>query len=173
MSRVQNYLDFKWGFMGVRTSEENDLKVGTNNIGNHFNGILDELRFYEYALSSQEVNSVALNGTMKFQTSTVSVPPVIELISLSPRQNGSLTVTGKLISKDSENPSVTIYYGKENGGFEFANWEYSVQVNAGQPIPIGEFNATVNGLIPGEKYFFRAYAQSADGEDWSVEHQKL
>ena len=88
--------------MGVRTSEENDLKVGTNNIGNHFNGILDELRFYEYALSSQEVNSVALNGTMKFQTSTVSVPPVIELISLSPRQNGSLTVTGKLISKDSE-----------------------------------------------------------------------
>ena len=45
---------------------------------------------------------------------------------------------------------------KENGGFEFANWEYSVLVNAGQPIPIGEFNATVNGLIPGEKYFFRS-----------------
>ena len=22
-------------------------------------------------------------------------------------------------------------------------------------------------MIPGEKYFFRAYAQSADGEDWS------
>ena len=32
---------------------------------------------------------------------------------------------------------------------------------------LGEFNATVSGLTAGETYYFRAFATSADGTDWS------
>ena len=47
MNKVQSYLDFKWGFMGVNTSEGNDLRVGTDDNGNHFDGYIDELRLPE------------------------------------------------------------------------------------------------------------------------------
>ncbi|MBT7650562.1 MAG: hypothetical protein HN553_06280, partial [Opitutae bacterium] len=167
MQEVQDYLDYKWGFMGVNTSEANDFRIGTDENGNHFSGIIDEVRLYEHSLSSQEINSIALNGTMKFQTSMFAVPPVVEIVSLVPQLNGTALITGNLVSKDSNNPTVTLYYGTENGGFDTGAWDNFVQVSSGQPLELGEFNATVTGLIPGETYYFRTFAQSADGEDWS------
>ena len=153
--------------MGIDTSDANDLIIGTNEDGIHLSGIIDEFRIYENSLSSQEVNSIALNGTMKFETSNVAVPPVVEIVSLQPLANSSVQITGNLVSKDSNNPVVTIYYGTKNEGYDHSKWENSVQVNAGQSIGVGEFNATIQGLIPGETYYFRTFAQSQDGEDWS------
>ena len=58
--------------------------VGTNENGNHFNGLIDEVRLYEKDLSSNEMASIFLNGTMRFQTSAVSLPPVVEVSSITP-----------------------------------------------------------------------------------------
>ena len=122
---------------------------------------------YEYSLSTLDVNSIALNGTMKFQTSTIPIPPVVEILNLTPGTNGSAQITGDLVSKDSNNPSVQIYYGNEDGGFDISNWDSWVDVSSGNPLGLGEFNQTISGLIPGETYFFKAFASSSDGEDWS------
>ncbi|MBT7649966.1 MAG: hypothetical protein HN553_03210, partial [Opitutae bacterium] len=167
VNRVYSYLSYKWGFMGVNTSSQNDLRVGTDENGNHFNGIIDEIRLYEHSLSSEEVNSIALNGTMKFQTSSVALPPVVEITTLIAEANGSAIITGNLISKDSNLPTVRVYYGNENGGFDTSNWDSWVDVSSGNPLNLGEFNASVSGLTPGETYYFRTFATSADGVDWS------
>ena len=167
VNRVYSYLSFKWGLMGVNTSAQNDFQVGTDSSGNHFNGIIDEIRLYDHSLSTEEVNSIALNGTMKFQTSSVALPPVVEITSLSAESNGSVIITGNLISKDSNLPTVRVYYGNENAGFDLSAWDNWVDVSSGNPLALGEFNASVTGLNPGETYYFRTFASSVDGEDWS------
>ena len=167
VNRVYSYLSFKWGLMGVNTSAQNDFQVGTDSSGNHFNGIIDEIRLYDHSLSTEEVNSIALNGTMKFQTSSVALPPVVEITALSAESNGSVIITGNLISKDSNLPTVRVYYGNENAGFDLSAWDNWVDVSSGNPLALGEFNASVTGLNPGETYYFRTFASSVDGEDWS------
>ena len=69
---------------------------------------------------------------------------------------------------DQNDPVVRIYYGLEDGGFSQQDWNNSfVDVNGGSPVVLGDFNLTITGLTPGERYYFRAFAQSADGVDWS------
>ena len=99
-SAVEQYLGFKWGLKTLNTSNLNDFRIGTDDNGDHFAGVIDEVRLYEYALSSQDINSIALNGTMKFQTSSVALPPVVEIVQITPEANGSAIITGNLISKD-------------------------------------------------------------------------
>ena len=166
-SAVEQYLGFKWGLKTLNTSSLNDFRIGTDDNGDHFAGVIDEVRLYEYALSSQDINSIALNGTMKFQTSSVALPPVVEIVQITPEANGSAIITGNLISKDSNFPTVRVYYGNENGGFDSSKWDSFVDVSSGNPLNLGEFNASITGLSPGETYFFRTFAISADGEDWS------
>ena len=91
----------------------------------------------------------------------------VEIISISPNQNSSVMVTGKLTGKDLNEPMVTVYYGNENGGFDKNGWDNSIEVAGGQSVGLGEFNATIDGLIPGQNYYFRTFAESDDGEDWS------
>ena len=105
---------------------------------------------------------------MVFTTSSTAQPPVVELSEVVAQPNASVTVIGELVSKDLTNPTIRIYYGLEDGGFSANDWNHSfVDVNGGAPVSLGDFNATISGLVPGLRYYFRALAQSADGMDWS------
>ena len=104
---------------------------------------------------------------MVFTTSSVAQPPIVEVSGVVALPNASVSVIGELVRKDVLNPVVRIYYGLEDGGFDFSDWNNTfVEVNNGNPVTLGEFNATITGLIPGSRHF-RAFAQSADGTDWS------
>ena len=102
----------------INTGDQYDFRVGTNENGNHFNGMIDEVRLYEKDLSSNEMASIFLNGTMRFQTSAVSLPPVSRFRVLPPAGGGTATVTGDLVAFDSTQPVVRIYWGNEDGGYE-------------------------------------------------------
>ena len=93
---------------------------------------------------------------MVFTTSSTAQPPVVELSAIIPEANASVTVVGELVSKDLNNPNIRIYYGLEDGGFNPVDWNNSfVDVNGGNTVAIGEFNASVTGLIPGQRYYFK------------------
>ena len=48
--------------------------------------------------------------------------------------------------------------------YDFSDWNNTfVEVNNGNPVTLEEFNATITGLTPGLRYYFRAFAQSDDG----------
>ena len=153
----------------IATAEANDLLIGTNSGGNHLSGVIDEFRLYEVGLSSNDVMSIFLDGTMMFTTSATAQPPVVELSKIVAEANASVTVIGELVSKDLTNPVVRVYYGLEDGGFNPIDWNNSfVLVDGGSPVQLGEFNATISGLVPGSRYYFRAFAESVDGQDWST-----
>ena len=129
----------------INTGDQYDFRVGTNENGNHFNGMIDEVRLYEKDLSSNEMASIFLNGTMRFQTSAVSLPPVVEVSSITPAGGGTATVTGDLVAFDSTQPVVRIYWGNEDGGYDVANWDNSVEVAGGSPQGLG--NSTQRSLV--------------------------
>ena len=151
----------------VHTGSTNDLVIGTNEGGNHLNGIVDELRIYDRGLSQIEVKSIALDGTIAFRTSSVPRPPAVEIIDLQAEANATVSIRAELTSKDENLPSVSIFYGRSDGGFDSNAWEHNQTLFGGNTVPLGEFNGSISGLIPGEKYYFRVFAESADGTDWS------
>ena len=151
----------------VKTGNEYDVTIGTNVEGNHLHGVIDEVRIYDRGLAAIDIRSLALGGTIEFKTSAIPSPPSVEILSIQAEANATVQITAELTEKDENLPSVSIYYGRNDGGFEASQWEHNQSLFGGTPVNLGEFNATVSGLIPGEKYFFRVFAESMDGTDWS------
>ncbi len=151
----------------VKTGSDRDLVIGTNQEGNHFSGLMDEVRLYDRGLSKIEVKSIALDGTIAFTTSSVPRPPSVEIIEATPELNATVRIRGELTGKDEYFPSVSVYYGKSDGGFDPDKWDDHQSLFGGSVIELGEFNSTISGLEPGEKYYFRILAESPDGSDWS------
>ncbi len=181
-AKVEAYLARKWGLASVldpahlyadlsareiNTVADRDLSIGGISDNEKFSGTLDEIKIYDRGLSSAEIAMLYLDGSVKFTTSSTAQPPVVELNRYQAEQNNSVTIVGELSSVDQNNPTITIYYGSQDHGFELSDWEGNISVNNGSIVSTGEFNATISGLVPGEKYFFRAYAESEDGSDWS------
>ena len=109
-----------------------------------------------------------LNGSVQFDSSSNRQPPVVELYQALPESNVSARIFGELTNIDEENPVVTIYYGLSDGGLSVDGWDSNLTLNGGSPLPAGTFEANISNLVPGERYFFRAFAESADGSDWST-----
>ncbi|MDA0343881.1 MAG: hypothetical protein O3B07_06795, partial [Verrucomicrobia bacterium] len=182
---IEGYLAHKWGLTSnldpshpssvlslsetqIKTSVDRDVTIGGSLSGENFSGTLDEIKIYDRGLSAAEVGTLFLDGTVKFTTTTTRQPPVVELYDALPDSNDSVVLLGELTNVDQENPIVTIYYGSSDGGLSADNWENNITINGGNPLPAGQFQATIDGLSPGERYYFRAYAVSTDGADWST-----
>ena len=106
----------------IATGDSRDLIIGTNAAQNHFEGVVDEVRIYECGLTRNEIKSLFLDGTMVFTTSSVAQPPIVEVSGVVALPNASVSVIGELVRKDVSNPVVRIYYGLEDGGFDFSDW---------------------------------------------------
>ena len=119
----------------IATGDSRDLMIGTNAAQNHFEGVVDEVRIYERGLTRNEIKSLFLDGTMVFTTSSVAQPPIVEVSGVVALPNASVSVIGELVRKDVSNPVVRIYYGLEDGGFDFSDWNNTfVEVNNGNPV---------------------------------------
>ena len=57
----------------LNTQAQDDLMIGSNPSGNHFNGVVDDLRIYSRVFPPIEVQSIALDGTIRFTTASVLV----------------------------------------------------------------------------------------------------
>ena len=100
----------------LNTQAQVDLMIGSNPSGNHFNGVVDDLRIYDRGLSPIEIQSIALNGTIRFTTASVARPPEVEIVQLTPEANGTVLVTAKLTNKDESLPVISIFYGRTEFG---------------------------------------------------------
>ena len=67
---------------------------------------------------------------------------MVELTGYQPEANNSVTLLGELSSVDQNNPTIHIYYGSKDYGFELDGWEENFSVNNGNSVSVGEFNVT-------------------------------
>jgi hypothetical protein len=75
--------------------------------------------------------------------------------------NGAITAVG------AGNPTVTVYWGDNDGGQVVGNWDYSSSpTSPSQPQGAVSFYLDISGLIPGSTYYFSAKAVNVDGTSW-------
>ena len=76
----------------------------------------------------------------------------------------SADLGGALTAFNADPASVTLFWGRADGGTNAANWEGSATL-AG--VNLGAFAATATGLFPGTNYFYRCRAVNPYGEAWA------
>ena len=151
----------------IKTAKSRFITIGSSLSGEAYEGTIDEVKIYNRGLSASEIAILFLDGSVRFKTSENQKPPVVELLEHLPVSSHEVIITGNVKSYDENPPTVRIFYGTEDHGFDLNAWEHNYSVNQGNTLSVGVFNATIPGLIQGETYFFRAFAESADGSDWS------
>ena len=90
--QIEGYLAHKWNLnsklpvehlyqdlssRSIDTLPLRDLTIGGNDPSSKFSGTIDEVRIYERSLSSSEIATLYLDGTIRFQTSDSAQPPKI------------------------------------------------------------------------------------------------
>lgn len=106
--------------------------------------------------SAYSVNEWSIFGAVS--AASVAVLPATSITSHSAILSGQITATGGLV------PSVTVYYGIQDGGTNGSAWTTSVALGA----TAGAFSTPVGGLIPQTPYFFTVMASNAAGVSWTT-----
>jgi hypothetical protein len=92
-------------------------------------------------------------------TITISAASGVEATTAT--LNGNVTVTG------GENPTVTVYWGDNDGEQVAGNWDHSSAPNSpSQPQGVAAFYLNVNSLPTGTNIYFSAKATNSGGTGW-------
>ena len=141
--------------------------AGTNN---GFGGRLDEFAVWAGFLTPAEISTLAagapatdLSGA-NTDLADVRVTPAT-LVTAS-----TATLSGNVTDVGIGAPTVTIYYGDEDGGQIEGAWDSPVTLAGTQSA---EFFLNVTGLLPATTYFFGANATNAGGTRWTSETESF
>ncbi|RKY10080.1 MAG: hypothetical protein DRP66_00630 [Planctomycetota bacterium] len=88
---------------------------------------------------------------------TVINAPAASITSNSARLNGEVTDNGN------EDPTVTVYWGDNDGGTTPGNWDNADTIGTQGST----FYDDISSLSPETTYYFRAYAVNSMGGDWA------
>ena len=91
-------------------------------------------------------------------------PPAVENIAAEDVMAFQATVGGRISTTGGQVPQVTVYYGTTDGGMNAAAWQHSVQLGGMSR----DFSATLDGLSPGNAYYFRSFAENTLGSAWAT-----
>ena len=137
--------------------------AGTNN---GFGGRIDEFSVWASFLTPAEIATLAsgapatdLSGA-NTDLANLNVTPAGAITSSSATLNGMVTDEGI------GSPTITIFYGDEDGGQNEGSWDRSVTLPGTQT---GDFSTNVTGLLPATTHYFGAKASNAGGTSWSSE----
>lgn len=141
--------------------------AGTNN---GFGGRIDEFAVWGSFLTPAEIASLASGApATDFDGSNpdlanLEVSPATGVTSSSANLNGAVTDIG--IGA----PTVTIYYGDEDGGQDEGVWDNAITLPGTQS---GNFSTSVISLLPATTYYFGAKADNAGGSRWTAETESF
>jgi len=67
----------------------------------------------------------------------------------------------------SEEATLWVYYGPQDGGTVKGNWQQAILVAVNTNFNPVSLSTTLNGLAPGTTYYYRFYATNSSGEAWA------
>ena len=141
--------------------------AGTNN---GFGGRIDEFAVWASFLSPAEIATLAEGapatdlGGATTDLAALGVTPASSVTVSSATLNGAVTDIG--IGA----PTVTVYYGKEDGGQTEGAWDSAVTLAGTQTAG---FSSNVTGLLPATTYFYGAKATNTGGDSWASETESF
>lgn len=99
-----------------------------------------------------------------------SEAPVLTVTPATGVGTTTATLRGEVSDIGSDAPSITFFYGDEDGGQNAAAWDASVSL-AGTHN--GVFSHNVTGLTPAKTYFVAAQGSNSSGDAWSLETENF
>lgn len=106
--------------------------------------------------------------TLDFTTSPTGKPTVVNLPATEIGAHQA-RIHGEVTDVGSENPTVTVYWGTDDGGAIPANWDNAASFG----VQTGEFDVLLTTLEVATIYYYRAYATNAFGNDWANSSQSF
>lgn len=131
---------------------------GANQTSFWFNGLIDEVAYYNSALSAERV---------ALHYSYAQVTPTAPAVANGPATNiyaTSATLGANVTDNGNNAPQVTVFYGPTDGGTSPAAWAGSVSLG----VQSGAATGTATGLSPNASYFYRARAVNSIGTAWAA-----
>jgi hypothetical protein len=123
-----------------------------------FNGWIDEVAVYGSALSAARV----LDHYIAAQAAPAGSPTVTNTAATNITSSGA-RLGGTVTDPGTSTPTVTVYYGDNDGGSSLVGWDSTNSAGA----QTGAFTVDVSSLTGSTQYYFRCYAQNAAGSNWA------
>lgn len=96
------------------------------------------------------------------------VAPTVTVSAATLATNTTATLNGNVVETGGENPTVTVYWGDNDGGTTPASWDNSsAPTSPSQPQGVAAFYKDVTGLAENTLIYFKARAVNTGGTGWS------
>ena len=118
---------------------------------------------YIYTNQDLDGSRARFMGVILDGIATAVTPPEVANSAASNIQASAATIGGEYLQSGGGNPTATLYWGASDEGTISENWDHSISINDHSPT----FTADLNGLTPASTYYFRAFAENAEGSDWA------
>ena len=133
--------------------------------GSAYQGLTDTtVTFNWYAggtgTGDQDFDTPIVHGTV---SDTTANPPTVVNSGVADISPTSGTLGGEVTDTGGANPTVTIYWGKNDAGTTAGSWESAINVGAQD----GAFSTGISGLTPSTSYYFRCFASNSAGDNWA------
>jgi len=137
--------------------------AGTNN---GFGGRIDEFAVWASFLTPAEIASLASGAPATDHDGSNPDLPALEVSPATDVTSSTANLNGTVTDIGIGAPTVTMYYGDEDGGQTEGAWDNSVTLPGTHS---GNFSTNVSGLLPATTYHFGAKADNAGGSRWATE----
>ncbi|MEO0795128.1 MAG: DUF6288 domain-containing protein [Verrucomicrobiota bacterium] len=127
---------------------------------------LSELTTYYYRVYAENAGGESFSptaATFRTGSSTPIDPAVISILPSSDIAANSLTLNAQVDDTSGDTPSITIFYGDNDGGTNTNNWDNSADLG----YQSGSFSQSLSGLNLYETIYYRVRAVNFGGTTWS------
>ena len=166
--KVEGYLAHKWGIASSLANTHPfssgtpsyNLPLAETDLGNQTAGTfshqisgLSSGTTYYYRFLAQNSGGASISSVSSFET----VGPA-DLLTIFPSNvtPSSATLRSILLSNGQEDPTITFYWGDENGSSNPSNWDSSQTLSGTHGV--GQVGHSISGLSQGVTYYFTAKA---------------
>jgi len=146
----------KLGYISFDDSSANEFYQVIIDAGGNFSG---------YAWS-EKAGYINMDDTGElYKVITDHVTPTLTTQAASSVESTTATLNGNITDVGGDNPTVTVYWGDNDGGQ--GTWDFSsAPTTPAQPQGVASFSKNVTGLDPGTLYYFSAKAVNSVGTSW-------
>jgi parallel beta-helix repeat protein len=144
---------------------DNPVNLGTQSstFSTNISGLNPGTLYYYTCFASNSGAYDWAEPSVSFTTSTLSGPavtnsPATSITATSASLNGAITDAG------GANPTVTIYWGDNDGATNAVSWDHSFNLGTQS----ASFSTGITDLNRGTTYYYRCFASNSAGSNWAA-----